>query len=351
MALISKKKILYRINHQLRKYLHKYNREHAMNISYADLLRYDNSIILFDKNGQDTLWETVFYSPNDQFEVHESLKQIYADLKTDGDEEVIKHLVIDRVDFCTYGNTHPFRVRIVNRVNDNFDYFYIKIADASRVYGLELEHILSPNRINYVTYDNTLVEEHISGVPGDVFLKQDLENEIEAPIRLAKEFVKFNERCLVQLLGDMHSANYVVITTPDFEEIYYRIRPIDFDQQCYEGKKSVYLPQYFKQNNPLVELGMKYMTPESVWQYQIEERSMIASRLKSESQRVYDLMDVLSKDDIAPNENIESLKNDLARHYKDKRFLACKTMGELVWSSLDLVMKHGSMKYEVKNKK
>jgi hypothetical protein len=229
-------------------------------------------------------------------------------------------------------------------VNDNFDYFYIKIADASRVYGLELEHILSPNRINYVTYDNTLVEEHISGVPGDVFLKQDLENDIEAPIRLAKEFVKFNERCLVQLLGDMHSANYVVITTPDFEEIYYRIRPIDFDQQCYEGKKSVYLPQYFKQNNPLVDLGMKYMTPESVWQYQIEERSMIASRLKSESQRVYDLMDVLSKDDIAPIENIESLKNDLARHYKDVRFLSCKTMGELVWNSLDLVMKHGGKK-------
>jgi len=344
MALISKKKILYRINNQLRKYLHKYNREHPMNISYVDLLRYDNAITLFDKNGIDTLWLTVFYSPMDQGEVHESLKQIYADLKTDGDDEVIKHLVIDRVDYCTYGNTHPFRVRIVNRVNDNFDYFYIKIADASRVYGLELEHILSPNRINYVTYDNTLVEEHISGVPGDVFLKQDLETDIEAPIRLAKEFVKFNERCLVQLLGDMHSANYVVITTPDFEEIYYRIRPIDFDQQCYEGKKSVYLPQYFKQNNPLVELGMRYMTPESVWQYQIEERSMIASRLKSESQRVYDLMDVLSKDEIAPTENVESLKIDLARHYKDKRFLDCKTMGEIVWNSLDLVMKHGGKK-------
>ncbi|MEY4647193.1 MAG: hypothetical protein RIQ98_1029, partial [Bacteroidota bacterium] len=157
MALISKKKPPFRINNQLRRYLHKYNREHAMNISYQDLLRYENAIVLYDKNGQDTLWESVFYSPSDQEEVYESLKQIYADLKTDGNEEVIKHLVIDRVDYCTYGNTHPFRIRIVNRVNDNFDYFYIKIADASRVYGLELEHILSPNRINYVTYDNTLV--------------------------------------------------------------------------------------------------------------------------------------------------------------------------------------------------
>ena len=51
MALISKKKILYRINHQLRRYLKKYNREYTMNISYADLLRYDNAIVLYDKMG------------------------------------------------------------------------------------------------------------------------------------------------------------------------------------------------------------------------------------------------------------------------------------------------------------
>ena len=89
MALITKKKILYRINHQLRRYLKKYNREYTMNISYADLLRYDNAIVLYDKNGVDTLWESVFYSPGDQEGVYESLKQIYADLKTDGNEEVL----------------------------------------------------------------------------------------------------------------------------------------------------------------------------------------------------------------------------------------------------------------------
>jgi hypothetical protein len=57
-----------------------------------------------------------------------------------------------------FGNSKPFRVRIINRLNDNYDHFYVKIADASRVYGLELEHILSPNRINYLTDDNTLIE-------------------------------------------------------------------------------------------------------------------------------------------------------------------------------------------------
>lgn len=340
MALISRKKKLYRINNQLRKYLLKYNRESKLQISYADLLRYDNAIVLYDLFGKDTLWQSVFYNPIDQDLIFDALKHVYADLKTDGNEEVIKHLVVDRVDFCTYGNTNPFRIRIVNKVNDNFDYFYIKIADASRVYGLELEHILSPNRINYITHENTLVEEHIAGVPGDVFLSGSLEEKVSSPIRLAKEFVKFNERCLVQLLGDMHSSNYVVITIPDFEEVYYRIRPIDFDQQCYEGKKSVYMPQYFKQNNPLIQLGMKYVSNESVVQYQIEERSMISSRLKSEGQRVYDLLDVMAKDDIAPDSHIKQLRLELYQHYKDKRFLECTTMGQIVWTSLDLVMRH-----------
>ena len=32
---------------------------------------------------------------------------------------------------------------------------------------------------------------------------------------------------------------------PDFEESQYRVRAIDFDQQCYEGKRTMYLPQYF----------------------------------------------------------------------------------------------------------
>ena len=49
-----------------------------------------------------------------------------------------QHLTVDRIDLCSFANSQPFRVRIVNRLSDNFDYFYIKRADASRVYGLEL---------------------------------------------------------------------------------------------------------------------------------------------------------------------------------------------------------------------
>ncbi|MEP2772784.1 MAG: hypothetical protein ABJH05_11585 [Fulvivirga sp.] len=338
MAIISKKKNSYTISAILRSYLKKHGREMALPIDYKDLLRYDNAIPLHDKNDKDTLWETVFFPQDDMKQIHHSLKTIYAILKADGDLSVMEHLFVDRIDLCVYGNTQPFRVRIVNRINDNFDYFYIKNADASRVYGLELEHLLSPNRMSYVVQKQTLIEEHIVGIPGDQFMKFHLNDKNLNEIRLAKEFVKFNERCFVRLLGDMHSSNFVIDITPDFEDVEYRIRAIDFDQQSYEGRKAIYLPQYFKQNNPLIEIGLKCMTPETVKQYQKEERSLIAHRFKASKKNTVALLDAMSKDNLSTPQNVNSLKKDLSRHYKNKDFLKCKNMGEIVMQSLETVL-------------
>jgi hypothetical protein len=340
MALITKKKIPFKISPRLRKYLGKYGREKALPIKYTDLLRFDNAFPLYDKKGKDTLWETVMYPQNDLEEIYDALKIIYADLKTDGDAAVIKHLVVDRVDTCTYANTKPFRIRIVNRINDNHDYFYIKLADASRVYGLELEHLLSPNVMGYCTHEDTLVEEHIAGIPADQFMNNHLHDANFNPIRLSKEFVKFNERCFVRLLGDMHSSNFVIIVTPDFEDFHYRLRAIDFDQQSYEASKSVYMPQYFKQNNAMINMGMNFLTPVSVNQYQAEERTLIANRLREERIRMHDLIETMKKDNLSLPENLESLKLDLSKHYHNQDFLKCRSMGEVVELSLKLVLVH-----------
>lgn len=338
MAVISKKKIIYPISLNLRNYLIKYGREVDIPIHYKDLLRYSGSIALYDSKGNDTLWETVFYDESDRNDIHLKVKKIYALLKADGDMSVMQHLYIDRIDLCIYGNTQPFRVRIVNQINDNFDYFYIKNADASRVYGLELEHLLSPNRISYLVYKDSLIEEHIAGIPAEQFMKQHIHDGLLNPIRLSKEFVKFNERCFVRLLGDMHSSNFVIDVTPDFEETHYRIRAIDFDQQSYEGKKSIYLPQYFKQNNVLIQLGIKHITPESMAQYQREERALIATRLKSSPKEIEDILVSMESDIISTSENTESLKNDLARHYRVTDFYRCKNMGQVLRVSLYLVL-------------
>lgn len=340
VPIITHKKQIYRIGEPLREYLVQYSRELTLPIQYADLLRYTDAITLFDNKGNDTLWETVLYPNTEVDDILLALKTIYAQLKADGDMSVMGHLTIDRVDLCSYGNTKPFRIRVRNKVNDLFDYFYIKNADASRVYGLELEHILSPNRISYLTCNGTLIEEHIAGIPGDAFFKNQMLDANLNPTRLCKEFVKFNERCFVRLLGDMHSSNFVVDITPDFDEIYYRIRAIDFDQQSYEGRKSVYMPQYYKQNLPIIELGMQYMTPESVRQYEIEERSLIAGRLRVEKVRINDLMRCMRQDLISPTHNVDQLRHALSRHYRNTDFLHCQTMGDLVWKSLELVSVH-----------
>lgn len=334
----SKKKVPFPISSRLQKYLQAQNRAQSLPIQYQDLLRYNTSTPLMDLEGNDTLWETVYYSESDMRDINEALKLIYAYLKTDGDVEVLDHLTIARIDFCTFGNTKPFRIRIINRLNDNYDHFYIKKSDASRVYGLELEDVLSPNKVIYLVDGNTLIEEHIAGIPGDDFMKRNLADTTFNQIRIAKEFVKFNERCFVRLLGDMRAYNYVVDITPDIEGSQFRMRAIDFDQQSYEGRKGFYLPQYFKENNPVIFLGIKHMTNETVKQYQLEERSLIAGRVKASWERGNDLFSIMVKDRLSRDEKVYQLKNELAYHHKNDTFLKCKTMGEIVLTNIELLL-------------
>ena len=333
-----KKKPNFPVNEQLREYLSHYSREIRIEVEYKDLTRYNNAMPLYNSQNKDTLWETVLYPQSEMDFLNTGLTNIYALLKTGGDTSVTEHLRVDRVDYCTFGNSNPFRIRIINLLNDNFDYFYVKKADASRIYGLELEHILSPNRITYFVFGETLIEEHIAGIPGDMFIENNLHDKDMNEIRLAKEFVKFNERCFVRLLGDMRSYNYVIDITPDFEQIHYRIRAIDFDQQSYEGRKNLYFPQYFKENKPFVNLCIKHMTPATVLQYQHEEYTMIIKRVKGSGNMFNDLLKCMCSDTISVKEKITNLAEELSVHYKDQRFLSCSTMGELVNASLQAVV-------------
>lgn len=259
-------------------------------------------------------------------------------LKTDGDLSVIGHLRVDRIDFCHFGNSKPFRIRIINQFNDNYNYFYVKVADASRVYGLEFEHILSPNRINYLVDGNSLIEEHIAGIPGDQFIDQFLSLSNFGKVRLAKEFVKFNERCFVRLLGDMRSYNYVIDITPDFEEAQYRVRAIDFDQQCYEGRKNVYLPQFFKENNPIIDFCREIMTPETITQYKYEERILIKKRYESASYRTNELLVAIKRDSLSTPKKTNQLKTELNKYHTTQEFNRCATMGEIMKVHLDLML-------------
>jgi hypothetical protein len=340
---ISRKKPVFAIRPAFQKYLKLYQREAHIPVSYDDLRNFREAVPLMDKNGKDTLWECPIYPPNEIEHLHNALKKVYALLKASGNLRIVEHKYIDRIDYCTFGNTHPFRIRIVNRLNDVYDYFYIKVADASRLYGLETEHILSPNQVNYLVHGTTLVEEHIPGIPGDVFTKTWLNNADYNPKRIAKEFVKFNERCFITLLGDMRAYNFVVQITPDFDDFQFRIRCIDFDQQFYEGNKKVYLPQFFKENFPFVQLGMQHLTEKTYLQYQQEERSSIVHRVRSDRYRLTDLRDALRVDCIAPEENVKTLRESLAQHYDDPQYLHCNNMAEIVEVNLKRVIRQVKM--------
>jgi len=331
----SRKKPIFPVNENLRQYLTRHGREIKLPATYNDLLRFTYSIPLKDKKGKDTLWETVSYDMREWEHLREALVSIYAILKTEGDLSFVDHLDVARIDFCIFGNSQPFRIRIVNKFNDNHDHYYIKQADASRVYGLELEHLLSPNRITFFTNHETLVEEHIPGIPGDVFAEDYLNSPATNIIRFAKEFVKFNERCFIRLLGDMRSYNFVVSITPDIDEDFqYRIRAIDFDQQSYEGRKNLYLPQFFKENTAFVEAVLKHLDKESIAQYQAEERTLMTFRLVSSRYRLKELLDNMNTDKISSTEKIEQLKIELADHFHEIGFLRPKFMGELLRTQL-----------------
>lgn len=344
MAHIEKKKSAYPISDTLRTYLNAYGREQGLPIRYTDLLHHIGEIPVLDKHGQDTFWVSLVYPDAEVDGIHESLKSIYSFLQAGGNQRVQDHLFIERVDLCLYGNSQPFRVRIVNKINDNFDYFYIKHADASRVFGLELEDLLSPNSLRYVVNQNTLIEEHIAGIPGEEYMRKYVDQEgvqsVENETRLAKEFVKFNERCFVRLLGDMHSSNYVVVVTPDFDDVHYRIRAIDFDQQSYEPRSNIYQPKYFKQNNPIIQLGIKHMTHVTMKQYQTEERAMMASRIRYSRQQIADLLDAMEDTVIAPEGYTDQLKQELAEHYENDAFLHTQNMSQVVRASLNILLEN-----------
>ncbi|NNE02748.1 MAG: hypothetical protein HKN52_06230, partial [Eudoraea sp.] len=150
--LMSKKKPSFPVSKKLDAFLEYYNRKTEIPIFYEDLLRFAGSIVVYDDDGEDTLWVRAYYSDSERQEIDLNLKQVYSILHSDGSDSIFEYLSVDAVDYCTFGNSKPFRIKVRNILNDNFTHFYVKKTDASRIYGLELEHMLSPYNLNYLVH-------------------------------------------------------------------------------------------------------------------------------------------------------------------------------------------------------
>jgi hypothetical protein len=335
---IARQKQKYPVSQSLRQYLYHFDRQRDIPKVYDELRRFSGAIPYEDPTGRETLWLSVMYPPDVFAELRSRLTAIYTELKLGRDSEQHEHLVVDRIDFGDFGNSKPFRIRVTNLFNDNSDYFYVKQADSSRIYGLELEHVLSPNRINYLVNGNTLIEEHIAGVPGDVFIRDYLSQPGLNKVRIAKEFTKFTERGFIRLLGDMRSVNYVVDITPDFEEVQYRVRAIDFDQQSYEGNGNTYLAFRFNSNRKVTRLAFNVLNRKSIDQYVAEEHAQMARRARVESSRLKALLGIMRREDIAPHEHVTTLARDLDRMHNTSGFGDCQSMGELTAMHISLML-------------
>ena len=118
------KKQYYPINDTLRSYLEKYKRLTKTRVYYDDLMRFQGSVVVYDRDDKDTLWVRVYYNDSDRTEIDHSLKKIYTLLHSDGDESNIEYLNVDYVDFCTFGNSKPFRVKVRNKKSRCFQSFW-----------------------------------------------------------------------------------------------------------------------------------------------------------------------------------------------------------------------------------
>ena len=116
------------------------------------------------------------------------------------------------------------------------------------------------------------------------------------------------------------------------------MRPIDFDQQCYEGALGVYRAHHFPDNKPVDELVRQHLNPTTILQYRSEERSQMARRFRASRVRLKGVLKTMRKDTIAPREKLVELRAALGERYGTQAFEACETMGDLTARHLQFML-------------
>lgn len=320
-------KEVYPVSISLQQYLQQYKKDTALPIAYKELLHYEYTNAIKDNKGKHTHWERVVYDKKLLAELKQKLLLLYAQLKNETD------IQIDSIDFCEFANSMPFRINITHTKTNTKNLFYIKSADASRIYGLELEQLLTNNHINFLYHQNTLVEEHIDGTPGDNFLETVEELSEKEKKMLSAAFIRFNESCFARLLGDMRSYNFVVLKHNSAQNPFI-IKAIDFDQQCYEGKLNLYLPQFYKENYQYVQMATALLTGTGIETIRLEERKELAGLFAKNKQQLTALLQVMEQEELSEPYKVVSLRKELNQYHHTTHFSHCKTMGSLVKQQL-----------------
>jgi hypothetical protein len=316
-------KEVFEVSKGLQQYLKKYHRDIELPIAYNDLLNYQYTNAIKDENGKHTHWENVVYAADVLKTLHKKLLSTFQLLTL----QQANNFVISAIDFCEFANSMPYRITVLCKQTKVLSWFYIKMADASRLFGLELEYLFSTNTINFLYHKNTLVETHIDGIPGDDFIVRVVNMQLAEKIAVAKAFIEFNEHCFARLLGDMRSYNFVVLNNTDGT---YTFKPIDFDQQCYEGNLALYFAQFYKENYQYFQLVTEVLNNQLIEQHRQLARKNMAEQAKYKQLQIVHILEVLLPEQITDGYKIIQLKNGLNAYFKIDEFTDCKTMGNIL---------------------
>jgi hypothetical protein len=78
----------------------------------------------------------------------------------------------------------------------------------------------------------------------------------------------------------------------------------------------------------------------SINQYKIEERSIVARRIISSENRLIRLVTIMQGETLTPPENLERLSQEIFKFTKDKSFKQSKSMGDIMLASFNFVRLH-----------
>jgi len=90
----------------------------------------------------------------------------------------------------------------------------------------------------------------------------------------------------------------------------------------------------------IMDLIKEKLEKNSVNQYKIEERSIIAKRILSSENRIKRLIKCMLKDKISSTENIKLLSSQIYSLTRDKSFKSTSNMGEIIKASFNYILRN-----------
>jgi len=274
------------------------------------------------------------HKPITQLEIKASeFEQKLADVKRiasylwggrDSNPEIMTQLEIVSIERIDYADKKPlrFNVQFPGKVRRFFFAKPFNSEDVGRIFGLELEHLLSPYKFDYSVGGQAIYEDGIEGMEARDFLFASGIKTASDPAFL-EELVRLDYRCQTMLVGDMHSYNYLVTAIRDANGSSFKIRAIDFDQLFsvrYDINRRDLDTSVFREPQVPKKEAIKILGKERYNSIVSLERECMRKRFIESQSRICDLTKIIGYSEHC-NKDFEKLAKQLALFHKDNAFL------------------------------